>query len=136
MHTELHNEPRTEGRTNPTPPMAAELEEATEATETRAGTVRQMKQCIESDADLLKALHRRADLHEVVPMVLDVIERDPLASAGSFRGDLLRALIELPAKFWHDDPASFQRYKTAVRAGAIARLALPRSERMAFWTRG
>ena len=107
---------------------------ATELEEPKAVTVREMKQCIENDADLLKALHHRADLHEVVPMVLDVIEHDPLASAGSFRGDLLRALIELPAAFWHDDPASFQRYKAAVRAGAIARLELPRSERMAFWT--
>jgi contact-dependent growth inhibition (CDI) system CdiI-like immunity protein len=112
--------------------MATELEEATEAA--KAVTVSQMKQCIENNADLLKALHHRADLHAVVPIVLDAIECDPLASAGNFRGDLLRALIELPATFWHDDPASFQRYKATVRAGAIARLALPRAERMAFWT--
>lgn len=112
--------------------MATDLEQATEAT--KVVTVRQMKQCIESNADLLKALHYHAELHAVVPMVLDAIEQDPLVSAGSFRGDLLRALIELPATFWHDDPESFQRYKAAVRAGAIARLELPRSERMAFWT--
>jgi len=115
--------------------MATELDDATETTEAaKVVTAGQMKQCIESNADLLKALHYRAELHTVVPMVLDAIEDDPLASAGSFRGDLLRALIELPATFWHDDPESFQRYKAAVRAGAIARLELPRAERMAFWT--
>lgn len=93
-----------------------------------------MKQCIGSDADLLIALRDGTELHDVVPMVLEVLERDPLASAGNFRGDLLRALIELPPEVWHRDPASFLRYKSAVRAGAVARLSLPRAERMAFWT--
>lgn len=97
-------------------------------------SVSEMKNCIGSDADLLIALRDRTELHDVIPMVLDVLERDPLASAGSFRGDLLRALIGLPAEVWHRDPASFQRYKSAVRAGAVARLSLPRAERMAFWT--
>lgn len=97
-------------------------------------TVSEMKQFTGIDADLLIALHSRTRLHDVVPMVLDVLEQDPLASAGSFRGDLLRALIELPPEVWHRDPVSFQRYKSAVRAGAVARLSLPRSERMAFWT--
>jgi hypothetical protein len=114
--------------------MTTELEEKDNTANT--GTIRQMNQCIENDADLLDALHRGTDLHEVVPMVLDVIERDPLASAGSFRGDLLRALIDLPAEFWRRDHISFQRYQAAVRAGAIARQSLPSAERMEFWTNG
>lgn len=93
-----------------------------------------MTQYTGSDAELLIALRDRTGLNNVVPKVLDVLERDPLASAGCFRGDLLRALIELPAEVWQRDPVSFQRYKAAVRAGAVARLSLPRSERMAFWT--
>ncbi len=108
--------------------MATELHEATVV------TIGQMKQGVGNDRELLSSVHHRVELDEVVPAVLDVLERDPLASAGLFRGDLLRALIDLPPEFWHHDPVSFQRYKTAVRAGAIARLALPRSERMAFWT--
>jgi len=107
---------------------------ATELEESKTVAVGEMKQCAGSDADLLIALHHRAQLDDVVPAVLDVLERDPLTSAGSFRGDLLRALIDLPPEVWHRDPASFQRYKSAVRAGAVARLSLPRSERMAFWT--
>lgn len=97
-----------------------------------------MKLCFENDTDLraaLQHLRQRVDLGEVVPLVLDVLERDPLASAGSFRGDLLRALIDLPATFWQCDRDLFKRYQTAVRAGAIARRSLPSAERMEFWTR-
>jgi hypothetical protein len=96
--------------------------------------VRAMKQCIGSETDLLNALRRQSDLNDVVPAVLDVLERDPLTSAGYFRGDLLRALIDLPAEFWRRDHGSFRRYQAALRAGAIARRSLPSSERMAFWT--
>ncbi len=93
-----------------------------------------MKLCTGTESDLLRALQSRADLSDVVPVVLDVLECDPLASAGYFRGDLLRALIDLPADFWRRERVSFQRYQAAVRAGAIARRALPSAERMAFWT--
>lgn len=95
-----------------------------------------MKLCIDNDTELFAALQRRAELSEVVPLVLDVLERDPLASAGCFRGDLLRALIDLPAEFWRRDRVLFQRYQAAVRAGAIARRSLPSTERMDFWTNG
>lgn len=93
-----------------------------------------MKLAIGSEADLFIALQRRVDLSDVVPVVLDVLECDPLASAGYFLGDLLRALIDLPADFWRRDCVSFARYQAAVRAGAIARRSLPSAERMAFWT--
>jgi contact-dependent growth inhibition (CDI) system CdiI-like immunity protein len=93
-----------------------------------------MKHRTGSEADLLGALQRRADLNKVVPLVLDALECDPLASAGCFRGDLLRALIDLPPEFWRQDTGSFRRYQEAVRAGAIARRNLPSAERMAFWT--
>jgi hypothetical protein len=93
-----------------------------------------MKQCIGSEAELLSALRRHEDLGDVVPVVLDALERDPLASAGRFRGDLLRALIDLPAEFWRHDHGLFRRYQAVLRAGAIARRSLPSSERMAFWT--
>jgi hypothetical protein len=92
-----------------------------------------MKQLIHNETDLYAALHHGAELDVVVPMTLDVVERDPLASAGFFRGDLLRALIDLPAGFWHKDPDLFRRYQAAVRAGAIARRSLSSDERMEFW---
>ena len=89
---------------------------------------------VRSDDDLFIALRHRTQLDDVVPIVLDVLETDPLASAGHFPGDLLRALIELPAEFWRHRNTSFHRYQEAVRAGAIARRGLPVSERMRFWT--
>jgi hypothetical protein len=92
------------------------------------------KQRAEHGTDLLTALQRRTKLSETVPAVLDVLEHDPLASAGYFRGDLLRALIDLPPEFWRHNHISFQRYQAVVRAGAIARRSLPSAERMAFWT--
>jgi hypothetical protein len=103
-------------------------------TDLKVARINEMKQCIESDAELFRAVQRRTDLSDVVPTVLDVLERDPLTSAGYFRGDLLRALIDLPAEFWRRDCVSFKRYQAVVRAGAIARRSLPSAERMAFWT--
>lgn len=93
-----------------------------------------MKQCTGNETDLLRALRRGEELHEVVPVVLGILDDDPLATAGYFRGDLLRALIDLPSEFWHREQASFQRYQKVVRAGALPRRALPSSERMRFWT--
>ncbi|MEO6864457.1 MAG: contact-dependent growth inhibition system immunity protein [Gemmatimonadaceae bacterium] len=103
-------------------------------TEQKTARVEEMKLCIGSESDLLRALQSGTDPGDVVPVVLDVLECDPLASAGYFRGDLLRALIDLPANFWRRDRVSFARYQAAVRAGAIARRGLPSAERMAFWT--
>ncbi len=102
--------------------------------EVKVVTANKMEQRTGSDADLLHALDSGTALHDVVPMVLDVLERDPLASAGYFRGDMLRALIELPSDFWRHEPSLFKLYQAVVRAGAIARRALPTAERMAFWT--
>jgi contact-dependent growth inhibition (CDI) system CdiI-like immunity protein len=93
-----------------------------------------MTDCTGSEVKLFRALQRRTDLDQVVPAALDVLERDPLVSASRFRGDLLRALIDLPAGFWHRDCASFARYQTVLRAAARARRELPAAERMAFWS--
>lgn len=93
-----------------------------------------MKQLIEDETGLYAALRTGADLGNAVPAALDVLDRDPLASAGYFRGDLLRALIDLPPEFWRRNRELFRRYQAAVRAGAIARRCLPREERMEFWS--
>jgi hypothetical protein len=90
---------------------------------------------VHDPANLYAALRQRRNLADVIPLVLDVLEQDPLASAGAFRGDLLRTLIDLPAEFWRRDEQSFRRYQAAVRAGAAARRELPADERMEFWSR-
>lgn len=83
--------------------------------------------------DLLIALVNGWRLASVVPEVMAVVEHDPLASAGTFRGDLLRGLMEVPGSFWSRQPRLFSRYRAAVRAGAMARRALPPDLRAEFW---
>lgn len=84
-------------------------------------------------ADLLESLLRGEALGAVVPVALDAVERDPLASGGHFRGDLLRALMEVPGRFWGRHPQLFDRYQAVVRASAEARRRLPAEQRMSFW---
>jgi hypothetical protein len=87
-----------------------------------------------SRAGVLAALVNGSCLAAVVPLALDTVERDPLASAGCFPGDMLRGLMEVPGDFWGRFPELFDRYRKALRAGAAARHRLPPDERMVFWT--
>ena len=82
---------------------------------------------------LLTSIINRWRLPIVVPAVLDIVEHEPLASAGGFGGDLLRGLMEVPGAFWSRHPRLFARYRAAVRAGALARRALPADMRADFW---
>ena len=87
-----------------------------------------------SDADLLAGALAARDLARIVPLLLERVERDPLASAGWFAGDLLRGLLEVPPSFWARQPRLYTRFRECLRAGAIARQALPEAERVYFWT--
>jgi hypothetical protein len=82
----------------------------------------------------LVALVHGSCLDAVVPVALDVVERDPLATVGYFRGDLLRGLMEVPGGFWGGHPRLYDRYLTALRGSAERRRRLPPSERMEFWS--
>ena len=84
--------------------------------------------------DLFAAVRAGDDLAAVVPLVLERLESDPLASAGWFPGDLLRALLELPGSFWARHPRLWIRFREALRAGAAARRGLPDESRVLFWT--
>ena len=86
-----------------------------------------------SRRDLLVSLVNGWSLTTTVPAVLDILERDPLASAGGFGGDLLRGLMEVPGSFWSRHPRLFARYRAAVRAGALARRTLPPGVQAEFW---
>jgi hypothetical protein len=83
--------------------------------------------------DLLVALVHGSCLGAVVPMALDVVEEDPLATAGQFAGDLLRGLMEVPGSYWGRHPRHYARYRAALRAGALRRRLLPIDARMQFW---
>src|SRR5918993_3696781 len=87
-----------------------------------------------SGRDLLVALVHGSCLAAAVPLTLALVERDPLATAGYFRGDLLRGLMEVPGTFWGSYPRLYDRYQAALRAGAECRRSLPRDERMEFWS--
>jgi hypothetical protein len=82
---------------------------------------------------LLVALMRRSRLRAAVPAALALVERDPLASAGLFGGDLVRGLMEIPGSFWVRHPLLFARYRAALRACAAQRRSLPPERRLDFW---
>jgi hypothetical protein len=84
-------------------------------------------------ADLLDALQQGWSLPYVVPRVLDLVEADPLASAGRYPGDLLRGLMEVRTAFWSRHARLYARYRDALRAGAEARRQLPPHQRLDFW---
>ena len=67
----------------------------------------------------------------VVPAALDLVEREPLASGGFFRGDILRGLMEVPGHFWWRSPDLLERYALALQAAATLR----RSLSTADWAR-
>jgi CDI immunity proteins len=83
---------------------------------------------------LLADLLNRERLETTVPQALEVVTHDPLTMVDSFRGDLLRGLMEVPAGFWSRRPGLYERYQAAVRAAAQARLGLPAETRLAFWS--
>ena len=86
-----------------------------------------------SPREVLAALVAGAELSAVVPLALDLVERDPLLSAGRFPGDLLRGLMAVPGQLWGRHPWMYERYQAALRAGAALRRHLPLEQRMAFW---
>jgi hypothetical protein len=87
-----------------------------------------------SGRELLTALLTGENLMAAVPFTLAIVERDPLASGGCFRGDLMRGLMEVSGHFWGRHQRLYERYVEALRAAAGARRLLPREERMVFWS--
>ncbi|HXV15311.1 MAG TPA: contact-dependent growth inhibition system immunity protein [Gemmatimonadaceae bacterium] len=69
-----------------------------------------------------------------VQRALRTLNTDPLARVHAFRGDLLRALMEVPNAFWARYPALYNEYREVVRAGALARRDLPKEARDEFWS--
>ena len=86
------------------------------------------------ERDLLLALVNRTQLEIVVPQALDLVAHDPLIAVHSFRGDLLRGLMEVPDQFWRRHAILYEQYRAAVRAGAKARRGLPTEAQLVFWS--
>jgi hypothetical protein len=83
--------------------------------------------------ELLVSLVQGVDLDVVVPAAVDLVSEDPLHTAGRFPGDVLRALMEVPGGYWTRHPQLYDRYRTALRAGAALRRTLPPDRRFEFW---
>ena len=86
------------------------------------------------ERDILVALLNRTRLEIAVPEALDLVAHDPLIAVHSFRGDLLRGLMEVPDQFWRRHAILYDQYRDAVRAGAKARRILPTEVRLEFWS--
>lgn len=83
--------------------------------------------------ELSHTIARGLCLAPLVRRVLDLVEVQPLASAGWFAGDLLRSLVDVPQWFWRRHSAMHDRYRAVLRAAAAARRDLPPDQRMDFW---
>jgi hypothetical protein len=88
---------------------------------------------IRATADHTPAVNAAPRAREAIILTLELLERDPLASAGAFPGDLLRCLMELPARLWRGESVLYDRYRAAVRAAAMARRYAPPEVQQAFW---
>lgn len=99
----------------------------------RGGTIADHPMARITPEDLLVALVHGWCLSVVVPMALDLVEDDPLTSAGQFAGDLLRALMEVPGGYWGRHPRQYGRYRASLRASALRRRELSPEARMTFW---
>jgi hypothetical protein len=82
---------------------------------------------------LFDALNDANNWPGAVVAALEHLELEPLASAGYFPGDVVRRLMQLPPGFWRREPALDARYRSVVRAAALARRGLPTEVRQAFW---
>ncbi len=101
---------------------------------TRLGNVLPRTPSELSEKELAHAIARGLWLLPLVQRLLDIVEVNPLASAGWFAGDLLRSLADVPQWFWRRNAESHSRYRDALRAGATARQNLPMDQRMEFWS--
>lgn len=69
-----------------------------------------------------------------VRLALTTLDFDPLTRVYAFRGDLLRALMEVPNAFWGRHPDLYEIYRETVRAGALARRDSPPETKAEFWS--
>ena len=83
---------------------------------------------------LLAALVNGSCSESDIRYALDALAPDPLVRVYAFRGDLLRALMEVPNAVWGRYPVLYEEYREAVRAGAIARRDLPAERKEEFWS--
>ena len=56
--------------------------------------------CELNTENLRLLIGQKVSLKYLVPLVLDILEKDPIAEGNLFKGDLLNSVINLPEDFW------------------------------------
>jgi hypothetical protein len=74
--------------------------------------------------DLRLLIGQRTGLDVLLPLALGYLDGDPLVEGDLYPGDLLSAVLQVPAEFWADHPAQLSRMR-AVAERAVAALASP-----------
>jgi hypothetical protein len=64
--------------------------------------------------DLARALRQKVHLQSVVPIVLETLEKDPLAGH-QYEGELISALSRVPSELWNHQPSLFLRATAIVK---------------------
>lgn len=54
----------------------------------------------------------------LVPLAVDVLEKDPLAEGSFYPGDLLKAVVTRPKRYWKEHPEQYGRM-TAISTQAL-----------------
>ncbi|MFJ9783386.1 contact-dependent growth inhibition system immunity protein [Amycolatopsis sp. NPDC101161] len=67
-----------------------------------------------SAEDLRLLLLQRVSIELLVPLALDLLERDPLAEGDCYPGDLLVALLKVPPAHWRRHPGELRRASSVV----------------------
>jgi hypothetical protein len=57
---------------------------------------------------------QQVGLSVLVPVAVEILERDRIAEGDYYRGDLLASVLRLPASFWADNPALAGRLRLLV----------------------
>ena len=87
-----------------------------------------------SGRELIAALLAGRCSESDVRQALATLVHDPLTRVRSFRGDLLRAMMEVPNSFWAHHTEMYEQYRQVVRTAALARRELPPEARLEFWS--
>ena len=72
--------------------------------------------------DLRLLIGQEIGLGYLVPLALAQLAADPFAAGDFYAGDLLRAVVGAPDRFWADHP-DLRRQASAIAATAVAQLA-------------
>ncbi|MEH0154847.1 contact-dependent growth inhibition system immunity protein [Limibacter armeniacum] len=69
--------------------------------------------------DIRFMIGQRLGLKLLVPIAIDLLEKEPLLEANYYEGDLLSAVLKLPENFWNYQPMLKDRVSTLLESNMI-----------------